>query len=59
MLLNTLKNEKYKKSEKIHLRPCFIVFFWCFFCFFWVGFLMPTLLVTAQPIYYLRPDKSE
>ena len=61
MLLYTLKNEKFKKPKKL-MRPGFIVFFFFWLLlggFFQAGFLMPTLLVTAQPISYLRPDKSK
>ena len=41
MLLNTLKNEEFKKTQKKHLRLGFIGFF--LDGFYWVGFLMPTL----------------
>ena len=44
----------FKKPKKKSLEA----WFYCFFGgFYWAGFLMPTLLVTAQPIPYFRPDK--
>ena len=55
MLLYTLKNKKFKKTWK----NLFEARFYCFLGVFWMGFLMPTLLVNAQPIPYLRPNKSK
>ena len=45
MLLNTLKNKKFKETQKKkHLKQGFIGFLSGFFGFYWAGFLMPTLI---------------